>query len=171
MLASFFYILAAPFSFTPDAGNDLVVLQKQSSGPLLLHPNGDTNFCLDIQGGVFADGTPVQIFECNGTPAQKWVINEGNTKVRAFGTNFCLDAGSTPANGVGMKIWQCFNIPAQAWFYTPALDDRITLAGTGLCLDLTNGVHIDANPVQTWQCSTGNTNQIWTDELPPSILD
>jgi hypothetical protein len=28
--------------------------------------------------------------------------------VQLSGTNFCLDAGSTPANGVQMKLWQCY---------------------------------------------------------------
>ena len=26
-----------------------------------IHPNGNNNKCLDVQGGVFADGTPVQM--------------------------------------------------------------------------------------------------------------
>jgi hypothetical protein len=30
----------------------------------------------------------------------------GSTAVKLAGTNFCLDAGSNPANGVQMKIWQ-----------------------------------------------------------------
>lgn len=56
MLSKLFYILAAPFGFYRDAGSDLV-----PTGPLLLHPNGDPNFCLDITGGVFQDGTLVQM--------------------------------------------------------------------------------------------------------------
>jgi hypothetical protein len=77
-----------------------------------LNPNLNLNKCLDVRGGVFANGTPVQMFvlspsfythvlilchsyDCNGTGAQKWVINRGNTKVRVNGTNFCLDAGSS----------------------------------------------------------------------------
>ena len=51
------------------------------------------------------DRTPVQIYDCNGTPAQNWVWNEANTKIRLADSNFCLDAGTNPASGVGMKIW------------------------------------------------------------------
>ena len=32
----------------------------------------------------------------------------------------------------------------------------------GLCVDLPNGVLTNANQVQTWQCTDGNVNQIWT---------
>ena len=31
-------------------------------------------------------------YDCNGTKAQKWVINRGDTKVRVARTDFCLDA-------------------------------------------------------------------------------
>lgn len=92
-------------------------------------------------------------YDCNGTGAQKWIINNGNTKVQVASTNFCLDAGSSefyrrlsfvsssdlmltiifidPASGVGMKIWTCFSdLPAQAWFYTD--DKRIAVTGQGV---------------------------------------
>ncbi|KAJ3507120.1 hypothetical protein NLJ89_g6487 [Agrocybe chaxingu] len=126
-----------------------------------LHPNGNANKCLDVRGANYANGTPVQIYDCNQTPAQRWILNRGSTKVQLAETNFCLDAGSTPGNGVGLKIWQCYdNLPAQQWYYTD--DNRIALEGQGLCTDLTDGILTNGNQVQTWQCTDGNTNQIWT---------
>ncbi|KAF8914423.1 carbohydrate-binding module family 13 protein [Gymnopilus junonius] len=117
---------------------------------------------MDVRGAVYANGTPVQIYDCNGTGAQKWVLNRGSTKVKVFGQNFCLDAGSSPANGVGMKIWQCYDdLRAQQWYYGP--DNSLTLDGTAFCLDLTNGVLTNSNQLQTWQCYSGNGNQIWTE--------
>ncbi|KAF8198504.1 G-X-X-X-Q-X-W domain-containing protein [Pholiota molesta] len=95
-----------------------------------IHPDFTTQKCIDVRGAVLANGTPVQIYDCNGTPAQNWLFTRGSTKVQLAGTNFCLDAGSSPANGIGLKIWQCFdNLPAQQWFYTD--DDRIALDGQG----------------------------------------
>ncbi|KAF5376280.1 hypothetical protein D9615_008510 [Tricholomella constricta] len=124
-----------------------------------IHPNGNTAKCLDVRGGVLANGTPVQIYDCNGTAAQQWRIAAGGTYVTLAGTNFCLDAGSS--NGVGMKIWQCYAaLPAQSWYYTE--DKRLQLHGTGQCLDLPNGSTANGNQVQTWQCSAGNNNQVWT---------
>ncbi|PPQ97857.1 hypothetical protein CVT26_013026 [Gymnopilus dilepis] len=125
-----------------------------------IHPDFDDSKCLDVQGAVYENGTPVQIFDCNGTGAQQWELTRGSTKVKVAGQNFCLDAGSTPANGVGMKIWECFdNLPAQQWFYTD--DNRIALENQGLCLDLNNGVTTNGNKVQTWQCTDFDNFQIW----------
>ena len=88
-----------------------------------------------------------------------------------------------------MKIWKCFdNLPAQDWFYTADLRIALTGMGTyfrsfvdpmpspisdlivivGQCLDLTNGILTNGNPVQTFQCTDGNTNQIWTTTLSTS---
>ncbi|KAJ3512324.1 hypothetical protein NLJ89_g3579 [Agrocybe chaxingu] len=96
----------------------------------MIHPNDIMEKCLDVRGANFANGTPVQIYDCNQTPAQRWFLNRGSTKVQLAGTNFCLDAGSTPGNGVGLKIWQCYdNLPSQQWYFTD--DSRIALEGKG----------------------------------------
>jgi 4-diphosphocytidyl-2C-methyl-D-erythritol kinase len=116
---------------------------------------------MDVRGAIYANGTPVQIYDCNGTGAQKWVLNKLSTKVRVDGTNFCLDAGTTAANGVGLKIWQCYdNLPAQQWYYTA--DNRIALENQGFCADLAEGVLSNANKIQTWRCTDNNNNQVWT---------
>ncbi|KAJ3516408.1 hypothetical protein NLJ89_g1150 [Agrocybe chaxingu] len=95
-----------------------------------IHPNANLLKCMDVRGAQFASGTAVQVYDCNDTPAQRWFITRGSTKVQLAGTNFCLDAGSSPANGVGLKIWQCYdNLPAQQWHYTD--DNRIALEGQG----------------------------------------
>ncbi|KAF8992602.1 carbohydrate-binding module family 13 protein [Cyathus striatus] len=125
-----------------------------------IFPNGDVYLCLDVRGGVAANGTPVDITTCNDSTMQRWTINQGSMKVQWYGTNFCLDAGSTLGNGILMKIWQCFdNLPAQQWFYTS--DNHIALENQGLCLDLPNGNLTSGVQVQTWQCTNFNQNQIW----------
>ncbi|PPQ65558.1 hypothetical protein CVT24_010821 [Panaeolus cyanescens] len=127
-----------------------------------LHPNGNTNKCLEVRGGVFTNGSPVQIYDCNKSAAQNWIIKHGDqTTVQVAGTNFCLDAGSDPKDLVGMKIWQCFKgLSAQSWSYTP--DSLIRLSNTEQCLDLTGGKTNNANQVQTYRCNERNTNQLWT---------
>ncbi|KAG9222082.1 hypothetical protein CCMSSC00406_0009307 [Pleurotus cornucopiae] len=125
-----------------------------------ISPSVNTNKCLNVRGNLLVNGTAVDIFDCNRSTAQNWVINPGSTSVQLSGTNFCLDAGSSPANGVGMKIWQCFdNLPAQEWFLTN--DDRIALQNQGFCLDLTNGDVTNGNQVQIWQCTDNDINQAW----------
>jgi ricin-type beta-trefoil lectin protein len=36
--------------------------------------NRVTNFCIDVPGGSATPGVPIQLFTCNGTLAQRWVI-------------------------------------------------------------------------------------------------
>ncbi|KAG6908081.1 hypothetical protein DXG01_006216 [Tephrocybe rancida] len=132
-----------------------------STPAVTIHPNGNAAKCLDVRGAVFADGTAVQIYDCNGTGAQKWEIQRGSTKVRLASTNFCLDAGSAPASGVRLKIWTCYdNLAAQSWYYTD--DKRIALENAGQCVDLPNGVLTNSNQVQTWKCTDNDVYQIWT---------
>ncbi|KIJ34534.1 carbohydrate-binding module family 13 protein, partial [Sphaerobolus stellatus SS14] len=127
-----------------------------------IHPLGILGKCLDVQGNVQADGTPVQVFDCNGSAAQQWLTGPGNTQVRFAGANFCLDAGSDPANGIPMKIWECFNgLPQQNWFYTD--DERIAETNQGLCLDVPNGNVTNSQVLQTFPCTNFNQNQIFTD--------
>jgi Ricin-type beta-trefoil lectin domain len=46
--------------------------------------------CLDVRGGGTADGTPVQIFDCNGTGAQQWIYT-GTGTIFNLRSGKCLD--------------------------------------------------------------------------------
>ena len=69
-----------------------------------------------------------------------------------------------------MKIWQCYDgLAAQQWVVTD--DQRIVLNSTSFCLDDYKGILTNDNKVQTWTCSDGNTNQVWTfdKQTPPPV--
>ena len=126
---------------------------------LTAHPSRCTSF--PVVPRVFTK--PVLCsYDCNGTNAQKWAINRGQTSVQVAGTNYCLDATSgTPANGTPLKIWECYSgLAAQTWYYTD--DNRIAVMNGGQCLDLTNGSKNDGTIMQTWACTTNDSNQAWT---------
>ncbi|KIJ30441.1 carbohydrate-binding module family 13 protein [Sphaerobolus stellatus SS14] len=131
--------------------------------PKNIHPMGNPNKCVDVQGDVRANGTPVQVFDCNGSEAQKWFVDPDGTheNVILSGGSFCLDAGSTPGNFVPMKIWQCFNtLPQQTWIRTD--DGRIALVNQGLCLDVPNGNLENGQVLQTFKCTDNDQNQFFT---------
>lgn len=44
-------------------------------------------------------------YACNNSGAQKFTLVRGNQQVKVAGTNFCLDAGTNPADGSKIKIW------------------------------------------------------------------
>ncbi|KAL1407805.1 hypothetical protein Q8F55_007240 [Vanrija albida] len=130
------------------------------TGGIALHPNGQSGWCIDVAGANYANGTPVQLYQCNGTGAQKFAIQRGDGKFQVAGTNFCVDAGVNPGNGSKLHLWQCYQgLPQQQWYWTA--DNRIALTGQGLCLDLPSGSLTNGNQLQVWQCVTGNTNQVW----------
>ncbi|KAF8148280.1 ricin B lectin domain-containing protein [Crassisporium funariophilum] len=131
-------------------------------GYVAIHPAGHPEKCLDVRGAAFGNGTPVQIYDCNGTAAQRWTIARGvDVRVALAGTGYCLDTGTgKPSSGTGMKIWQCLNYPPQQVFnYTP--ENQIKLVSANQCLDLTKGSLNNGNSVQTWTCQSNNTNQFW----------
>jgi len=128
-----------------------------------IHFNHLQNKCLGLRSEFIGAETPLQVYDCIGTQAQSWVINKGSTRVQVAGTNFCLDAGTNPADGVQLKIEQCDdNLPGQKWNFTA--NNHIVLENQGFCMDLENGVTTTGSKaqVQTWTCSNENTNQVWT---------
>jgi hypothetical protein len=38
----------------------------------------DTGFCVDVPGNEATDGLAMQIFKCNGTDAQRWLVGFAN---------------------------------------------------------------------------------------------
>lgn len=46
--------------------------------------------CLDVRAGGKSDGTPVQIFDCNGTGAQQWIY-AGTGTIFNLQSGKCLD--------------------------------------------------------------------------------
>ncbi|KAJ7625142.1 carbohydrate-binding module family 13 protein, partial [Mycena rosella] len=137
--------------------------------PVPVHPILNTSKCMGIVGGVYANGTQVDIFDCNDSASQNWAINGGTLPgLSSFsstttGTDtYCLDAGvpADYADGVQMKIWKCFSgLAQQTW--NKLESGQIQLANTNFCLDLTNGDTTNRNVLQIWTCTAGDTNQIW----------
>ncbi|KAH6890196.1 carbohydrate-binding module family 13 protein [Coprinopsis sp. MPI-PUGE-AT-0042] len=142
-----------------------------------IHPDEDKSKCLDVRGGVFENGTPVQIYDCNGTPAQQWESMNldtgfGRSFIRLAGQNFCLDAGSNPyfSKGVKLKIWECYDLLQQNWLYSQN-SGKISLRGVSdgfsdFCIDVPDGRFENSNQVQMWECrgSIANPNQKWSFE-------
>ncbi|MFG3120689.1 ricin-type beta-trefoil lectin domain protein [Streptomyces sp. NPDC048201] len=113
--------------------------------------------CLDVAGANSANGTAVQLYDCNGTAAQQWTVETDGT-VRALGK--CLDVtGSSTVNGTRLQLWDCTGAANQKWTVSAARD----LVGqqSGKCADVTGNTSANGTPVQIWSC-TGAANQKWT---------
>lgn len=113
--------------------------------------------CLDVAAANSADGTPVQLYDCNGTGAQQWT-RPGDGTIRALGKCLDVNAGSL-ADGAKVQLWTCNGTGAQQWTYSAGHD--LVNPQANKCLDVTGNNSANATPVQTWTC-TGAANQKWT---------
>ncbi|THV26567.1 glycosyl hydrolase family protein [Glycomyces paridis] len=112
--------------------------------------------CLDVEGSGTADGTPVQLYTCNGTNAQKWTA-PGDGTLRALGK--CLDvANGSTADGTPVRLWTCNGSGAQQWAFSGAND--IVNPQADKCLDVPWANSADGTNLQIATCS-GNPAQKW----------
>jgi Glycosyl hydrolase family 59/Ricin-type beta-trefoil lectin domain/Concanavalin A-like lectin/glucanases superfamily len=124
------------------------------TGPIVA--GDDTAECMDDNGGSSANGTKVQMWNCDGAAAQNWTI-EGNGTIGINGS--CLDiTGGSTANGALIEEWACTGGANQQWL---AVNGELVNPASGKCLDdpgfnTTQGTQLDL-----WTCN-GGANQQWS---------
>ncbi|WP_333769398.1 extracellular catalytic domain type 1 short-chain-length polyhydroxyalkanoate depolymerase [Streptomyces sp. IBSBF 2435] len=117
--------------------------------------------CVDVAAASTANGTAVQLYDCNGSTAQSWTVGTDGT-IRALGK--CLDVtGQGTANGTKLQIWDCNGSGAQQW--STESDGHLKNPQSGRYLDDPGGSTANAtrlqiydrntNPWQTWHLPTG----------------
>lgn len=113
--------------------------------------------CVDIPGANPVDGARLQMYDCNGTPAQQWTIN-GDGTVRAMGK--CMDAAAAgTANGTPIQLYTCNGTSAQRFTLTAA-GDLVNVAANR-CVDIVDRNTANGALLQLWDC-TGGSNQKWS---------
>ncbi|MFF9765746.1 ricin-type beta-trefoil lectin domain protein [Streptomyces sp. NPDC014636] len=113
--------------------------------------------CVDVAGANPANGTPVQLYDCNGTGAQTWTVGSDGT-LRALGK--CLDVTDNgTADGSTVQLWDCGGGPNQKWVVSGAQD--IVNPQANKCLDVAGNNSANGTRLQIWTC-TGGANQKWT---------
>ena len=115
--------------------------------------------CVDVAGASTANGTAVQLYDCNGTAAQQWTVGTDGT-IRALGK--CLDvAGSGhrqrhPGPAVGLQRHRSAEVDRRRGA-RPREHRRRTS-----CLDAT-GQHLrQRHPAADLGPAPGGANQKWT---------
>ncbi|WP_433612844.1 ricin-type beta-trefoil lectin domain protein [Dactylosporangium sp. CA-139114] len=93
-----------------DAAQVFRVQGNAATGATLLADNG---YCLDVVNRDTANGTPVQVYPCNGTPAQVFVRRSDNTWQNPNAKR-CLTAAGTGSGSI-VVIWDCAAAPSQIW--------------------------------------------------------
>ncbi|MEV7437750.1 lectin [Streptomyces griseoviridis] len=144
-------LTTTPAASAVDAGASPAI--AAATGPI----TGLAGKCLDVAGASSADGTAVQLYDCNGSAAQQWTVSTDGT-LRALGK--CLDVtGGSTADGAKAQLWTCTGAANQKWTVTAAHD--IVNPQADKCLDATGNSSANGTRAQIWTC-TGGANQKWT---------
>ncbi|MFI9385014.1 ricin-type beta-trefoil lectin domain protein [Kutzneria sp. NPDC052558] len=113
--------------------------------------------CVDVAGANSANGTAVQLYDCNGSTAQQW-SRPGDGTIRALGKCLDVSSGGT-ANGTVVQLWDCNGSGAQNWAVSGAND--IVNVQANKCLDASNNSSANGTRLQIWDCA-GTANQKWS---------
>jgi hypothetical protein len=126
------------------------------SGPLASAVPGE---CVDDPQGTLTSGTRVQIYACNGSPAQDWTLYPDGTIRPGAHTGVCVEvAQAGTAVGSLVRLYTCNSTVAQQWQTLP--DGQVKNPHSGLCLadpggTTTNSTQLtietcDGSPEVTW---------------------
>ncbi|MEZ0093548.1 phosphatidylinositol-specific phospholipase C domain-containing protein [Streptacidiphilus sp. EB129] len=119
--------------------------------------SGMAGKCLDDWQGSSAAGAAVDLYSCNGTPAQQWRADIDGT-LRTNG--LCLDVtGQGTGAGTQVELWTCNGGSNQQW--APGPGGSLVGVQSGLCLDDPSSSVTDGTRLQIWTCN-GTAAQRWT---------
>ncbi|MBB5829150.1 ricin-type beta-trefoil lectin domain protein [Micromonospora carbonacea] len=107
--------------------------------------------CVDVPNASRANGTRVQLYDCNRQSNQSWTYTS-TKQLRVYG-DMCLDAAGS-GNGAAVQIYGCHSQTNQQWNVNS--NGTISSVQSGRCLDVwstANGAQI-----QLYDCH-GQTNQ------------
>jgi hypothetical protein len=115
---------------------------------------GNSGECIDVQDGLTADGTPIQAFQCHGSPNERWFIQNGAIS-ESFGS--CIDVqGGAPVEGSAIILVACNGTPSQRWSIT---NGQIVGIG-GKCVVETGGRSANLTPLILGSCAASSNR--WT---------
>jgi hypothetical protein len=119
---------------------------------------GYGGLCLDVRGASSANFTPVQVYTCNGTPAQQWTVVQAGSTLHALGKCLDINGGGT-ADGTTVDLYDCNNTAAQV--FIPQSNGSLYNPQSNKCLDDTGWSTTAGTQAEIWDC-TGGANQQWS---------
>jgi hypothetical protein len=125
-----------------------------------------TGLVVDVAGGSCADGTNIQLWHKNGTPAQQF-YRQGNSILNAK-CDKAIDVQYASCNlGTNVQLYTPNGTPAQAWTLERRGGVRFDTLRSPACadgvLDVSNGNFQAGNNLQLWR-GNGSAAQQWTIE-------
>ncbi|PJZ71024.1 hypothetical protein CH373_00375 [Leptospira perolatii] len=145
--------------FTSQSNDDWKRVSFAEGAYIFAEIQGPGGKCLDVQGARTDEGTPVQLYQCNGTVAQKWIIDPSGAIY--YRNGLCLDMG-LGQTGVQFTVKNCSNQVVQKF----AIQKTGTITGpfsffANRCVTARGGSSADGTPIEFQTCD-GSGAQQWT---------
>jgi lysophospholipase L1-like esterase len=118
---------------------------------------GQSGRCVDVPNSNTANGTQLQLFDCNGQANQSWT-NTSSRQLMVLGKCLAALNGGTAA-GTQAVISDCNGQTSQQWNVNS--NGTITGVQSNLCLDANGRGTANGTKIIIWTCN-GQTNQQWT---------
>lgn len=112
--------------------------------------------CVDDFHSGTADRNKIDLYHCNGTAAQRWVLTS-NGELQVFGK--CIDDRAFGLRGTKLILFTCNGGSNQRW--THKSNGEWVLAFRDLCMDVPAFNTTDGTPLEVWSCN-GGANQRWS---------
>lgn len=116
---------------------------------------GTLGRCLDADGNATANGTKLELYDCNGSGGQQWRV-QGDGSIKNPQSGRCLDdpSGNT-ANGTALQLYDCNGAAPQK--FTVAVP---IIGNGGKCVDVAgDDLQQNGSQVQLFDCLTIETAQ------------
>lgn len=139
--------------------------QSLANGVYRISSKASEGKVLDIAGGATGNGANVQIYQNNGSDAQKWIVNylgNGYYEISAFNSGKALDIScGGKGNGSNVQIYNENGTDAQKWIIRDAGQGYyyIITANSGNYLDIRNGDISNGQNVQMYSPNGSNAQK------------
>lgn len=121
--------------------------------------------CLDLSGGKAAENTPVNLYACNGSAAQKWSFQVDPDQsdpdlgtMTVYDEKWCVEPG-TPSAGSGLQLYSCDGSAGQN--IKRNTSGQLVHAESGLCVAVKDGATADGTSTVLAGCSASSAAQKW----------
>lgn len=140
--------------------------QTVEEGEYEIEAWSNANMVIDVQNGDTGNGTNIQLYERNGTAAQKWQIksnNDGTYTLTNPKSGRVLDVASAgTSNGTNVQLYESNGTCAQKWKIEKNVDGSYGMFSdcSGMALDLSGGVTKNGRNIQIY-VRDGTPAQRW----------
>jgi hypothetical protein len=121
---------------------------------------GVASKCLDNWHSGKSNGNKIDLYQCNGTGAQKWTVGSSGQGAIVNSNGYCLDvAGSGTSSGTLVELYDCNGSSGEQWKVNVA-NHTIVNPHSNLCLDDQHAKTDNGNQIWAFKCN-GTVAQRW----------